>query len=357
MFDLEKAVKYNKSQGDSGKLKNIPFHDIPYDSEQFAYIIYAFQCSMIGILTPDGMCGPKTIAAFGDNEKNKQSHDYPISGKGFFVWIGNQAIGEYSGKQDLEDKIKMWADELMGGDIRHILIKVADGRTATEKNKPFFEPMLKYFPERKIDIVPWVFSYCYEPGKESSVEKEAEFHAEYPRLFNSRAIVVNAEKGFKDKRDGKLYPTNKQQAETYMMRLKSKTSCTIYLSSYCFVKGHGNFAWKEMCGCADVLCPQSYWSVKGYKSSVECAKRSETEYATYASNKIIVPSGGSYKEKIKGVWRDDYHTPEQITKFLEYLKSTNAPHATFWYWTKIDDSSINAYLTKSRWEAIKNFHW
>lgn len=356
MFNIDKAVNYNKSQMKNGNLLPVPkkFRTFEFDSEEFATTIIAFQ-AFYGDLKDDGMCGPNTIKKMKEIYPNDQTNQ--ITGKGFFLWKYYHAIGKPKGKKDTRQKIEQWcSDYLVPGKIDHILVKTADGRSRHNSN--IAEPIAKILPKNGIKTFPWV--YCWNYKNKKKLEQEIDVHARTYEIMNSPGIIVlNAEKGMKKKRNNEIIYDYSEQAIEYMRKLKEKTGAILYLSSYGFTKWHRKtFPFQEMINLSDLVSPQCYCSVRGCHNDPErCLVKSISDWSEFSKGKKkIIPALGCWQKKENNSWLDYWHNSLQIKNAMSWMKRKGAKGITFWLWLEPGKNFGKARMTKEQWNTIKEFN-
>lgn len=324
--------------------------------DEFVRLVETFQT--IHGLTVDGKLGPVTWSYMrGDPYPGK----LPVfQGKTMWVWMA-QHLGKDFGRA---------AARMARAGVRQILFKVADG-TYTEPFVEHLNEVLSAFRSRNIEVIPWVFAWCYD--SRSSLRREIDFHLRLIDRVGSPAFVINAEKGFKERyreRDGSLVekPDCRFQAEIYVEQLR-QAGVELYLSSYGNPTHHGSFAWAELGSGVDFLMPQTYWGVhwlpNGPRSKrkhrakpeelVDLAAREYRERCQ--TDALILPSGGCYQSsKDKGKsWDSGMHNAPEITRFMDYLDNMQVPMTAFWLYLHPSYRSRSARVQPQQWKAISTF--
>lgn len=361
-----KACRYNLKQFRTGKFHRLPdmfamwLPDNSADATKdnmgaFTWATLMFQIPQLD-LANDGMCGPNTLARI----SLYFNLDFPLSGKGFWVWRDHHIVPEMAfGGDGLESALRAKAKEYYDGGIKFILLKVADD--CYLKNIEHLDTLYDVFREYNIKIVPWVYVWNYSksdlrntgimgpkdglhrPGEyddvttwQDAIDRQAQIHTDIADALSSTFLIINAERGFKALRARKnvdlerQWVTNYQeQARHYLRSLKIK-GLTTALSTYGLPQNQTrHLPLKEMMEYVKWGMPQWYWDVKG-RTPREMITDGEKEWRQY-TDKPLIPSGGCWQPRDHdGDWLQHWHTAGEVVKFMDILKARNCPWVAFW---------------------------
>lgn len=242
-----------------------------------------------------------------------------LNGKGWFIWV----IADCEGG-DL-DAI---AGQCAAGDIRHVLIKIADG--IITKNPEAADLVAKL---TEIGVEAWGWQYTYG----SSPANEALKGADRAIETGVTGFIANAEAQYKT--------AGAAAAETYMETLRANlpAGMKVGLSSYRYPSLHGTFPWEEFLEHSDFVMPQVYWEQQ-HNPAYQLSK-SYGEYLALAPTLPYIPTGAAYK---RGDWEA---TPADVTAFLDQALAMDLQGANFWEWGR------SRLYVPATWQAVADYEW
>lgn len=222
-----------------------------------------------------------------------------VEGKGLYIWkIHRCQNGDPAAI----------ARRAMDAGLTHVLIKIADGRSAY--NVDLAERVSDSLKGAGIEVWGWQFVYGDEPFREADIA--------YHRIktLGLDGFVVNAENDYL----GKF-----AEAMAYMERLRSRLpDLPIGLSSFRYPHYHPQFPWTEFLTHCDVNMPQVYW-VKS-NNPAEQLDRCQAQFQAIYPVRPIIPTGAAYAEY---GWRP---TTEEVVEFLRHARKVGFPAVNFWNW-------------------------
>jgi hypothetical protein len=231
-----------------------------------------------------------------------------IGGKGMFIWQVRHCEGG-----DAERIVA----RCLEADLTHVLIKVADGRSAYNGDLSGLVTRL-----RQAGVAPWAWQYTYG----SHPEEEARFAARRFAELPFSGFVVDAESEYKGRGDA---------GTRYMDALRCELAeATVALSSFYLPDLHPTFPWQEfLCRC-DLNMPQVYWYSRGPERALRQSLEQNARYG-----RPVLPTGAAYPGAC---------TAAEIPVFLEAVRATPLAGASFWSWQ---------HATAEMWRAIADFAW
>jgi hypothetical protein len=231
-----------------------------------------------------------------------------LQGKGMWIWQVAQCEGG--------DVAKIAARAKEAG-LTHVLVKVADGRSAYNGD---VTALVRALQGAGIAVWAWQYTYGTHP------EEEAQFAAQRFGRQPFAGFVVDAEGEYGG------YPN---RAKRYMQELRRLLPDTpVALSSYYLPDLHAEFPWAEFLAGCDVNMPQVYWYSRG---PVQALEQSLAQNAKYG--KPVFPTGAAYPEAAQA---------EEIVPFLDAVRAHNLPGANFWDWQE---------ATAAMWTAVAGYLW
>lgn len=242
-----------------------------------------------------------------------------IQGKGWFIWVISDCEG---GDQDAI------AGQCAAGDIRHVLIKIADG--TVDKN-PEAADLVAKLKEIGVDAWGWQYTYGSSPANEA--------------LKGANRAIETGVEGFIVDAEGQYKTAGAAAAETYMETLLANlpAEMQVGLSSYRYPSLHPEFPWDAFLDRVHFVMPQVYWE-QAHNPAYQLSK-SYGEYLAKAPGLPYIPTGAAYK---RGDWES---TPADVTAFLDQALAMDLPGANFWEWGR-----ARLYV-EDTWQAIADYEW
>lgn len=223
--------------------------------------------------------------------------DFPIDGKGFFIWRITAPYEQY-------------LELLIAGNYRHAIVKIADGTSrynissdGTDRAKGLVELL------RGNNIRVWGYQYIYLDYPTG----EAEVAVSRCAYLQVDGYVMNGEVECK----GKF-----EQAADFCSSLRRRApTLPIALCSYRYPSLHATFPWEQFLSISDIHMPQVYWLL-----STNPAVQLEKSYNELMKLKNLpfIPVGCAFTH---GTWKP---TPEQEIQFMDKAKSMGMPAVNFW---------------------------
>ena len=231
-----------------------------------------------------------------------------LSGKGMFIWQVWRCEGGDIGRI---------VAKAQDAGLSHVLIKIADGRSAYNGDLTDLVTRL-----REAGIDPWAWQYTYG----SHPEEEADFAATRYSELPWAGFVVDAETEYKGHPD---------RACRYMNALRCKLpETTVALSSFYLPDLHQSFPWAEFLRLCDINMPQIYWYSRGPEKALRQSLQQNARFG-----RPIFPTGAAYPGAC---------TAEEIPVFLQAVREAGLGGANFWGWQ---------HATAGMWAAIEDFQW
>jgi hypothetical protein len=365
------APRYNKAaEGRIWLREQLPLalrHAPNAATQGFAGLVATYQA--LHALKPDGKLGARTFAHI-SADPCKCHKIIPLRGKGFWIWL----------ESDLHERSLGF---IKRNGFGHVLIKVADkdriywgaggdwpdNAVRLEHLDALFAKCAKL----GLPAFPWVYAADLDPDditNAANTEIQADLHATLANRYNAKAIIVNAERGFKsryilgDKRVERV--ASDLHIRLYLEHLRT-AGVAIGLSSYCFGDEHSTFAWKTAIANADFGMPQSYWSEKVGRTNINrpdpTIALSASTWAAHMEDDAripLCPSGACYQSRDhhEDDWDSNQHSPMNVGAFLRHQSKMGVPFATLWRYMKPTNQDIGRNrVTSERWGAASKEPW
>ena len=244
-----------------------------------------------------------------------------LAGKGMYIWQLPRIAG---------GNVDIMAKKAVDAQLTHVLIKIADGEDPY--NAELADPATEAFKAAGIQVWGWAWLWMTDPVE------EAKLAARSCKKLNLDGFVINAEHPAKGK---------PQEAEAYMAALRQRLpDFTIGLSSYRYPQHHTTLPWSTFLQGCDLDMPQTYWVGE---RPADCLYYSLQRHAALNPARPVIPTGSAYGEQ----YGSSYFRaqPEEITAFLDAVRSHDLPAANFWSW---DWTEAHA---PDLWKAIADYEW
>lgn len=248
-----------------------------------------------------------------------------LTGKGMMIWkIPNCEGGD-------PDKIASIAYK---GGFSHILIKIADGTVAYNKNKTTGED---YIPDvvdalraKGLGVWGWHYIYGYYPSSEAAIA------ISQVNKYSLDGYVIDAEAEFEA-------TGMSTAASTFMTALrKGLPSTPVALCSFRWPSYHPSFPWSTFLNKCNFNMPQVYW-MSAHNPAYQLEK-SLNEFKAMSPSLPLMPTGPAFSENS---WTP---TAAEVITFLDTARSLGMNAANFFSWDECQN------LT-TLWNAIYNYSW
>lgn len=249
-----------------------------------------------------------------------------LTGKGMMIWkIPNCESGSASAIANLAQ----------AANFSHVLIKIADGSVAYNRNKTtgedYIPAVVSALRAKGIGVWGWHYVYGYDPLGEASIA------VSQMKKYSMDGYVIDAEVEYK-------LAGRAAVADTYMSSLRAGLPSTpVALCSFRWPTYHPQFPWVNFLNKCDYNMPQVYWM--GATDAGAQLTRSLNEFKNISPFRPIIPMGPAFKESN---W---YPTVSEVQQFLDTAKSLGMSAANFFSW---DDCRATLSTV---WTAISNYSW
>jgi len=249
-----------------------------------------------------------------------------LTGKGMMIWqIPNCESGN----------VTTIANMAAAGGFSHILIKIADGSYAYNRDKTtgadLIPPLVSALRAKGIGVWGWHYIYGVNPTGEASIA------ISQMKKYGMDGYVIDAEAEFE--KSGMT-----TAASTYMSALRAGLPSTpIALCSFRWPTYHPSFPWKAFLDKCDLNMPQVYW-MSAHNPATQLT-RSLTEFQAISPFRPLTPTGPAFYESS---WAP---TADEVVSFLNTAKNLGMTAANFFSW---DDCRKNLPAV---WTAIYNYSW
>jgi hypothetical protein len=249
-----------------------------------------------------------------------------LTGKGMMIWqIPNCESGN----------VNTIANMASAGGFSHILIKIADGSYAYNRNKTtgadLIPALVSALRAKGIGVWGWHYIYGVNPTGEAAIA------ISQMKKYSMDGYVIDAEAEFEK-------AGMSTAATTYMSALRAGLPSTpIALCSFRWPTYHPSFPWKPFLDKCDLNMPQVYW-MSAHNPATQLT-RSQTEFKAISPYRPLTPTGPAFYESS---WSP---TAADVVSFLNTAKNLGMTAANFFSW---DDCRKNL---SSVWTAINNYSW
>lgn len=249
-----------------------------------------------------------------------------LQGKGFMIWQIPRCEGGNA------DAI---ANAAQAAGLTHILIKIADGPYAYNKDKTtgrdLVPPVAQALRNKGIGVWGWHYVYGINPAG------EAQMAIRRVQELGVEGYVIDAEVEYKE-------PGKDAAARRFMNDLRAALpNLPIGLSSYRFPTYHPQLPWKVFLDKCDLNMPQVYWQA-AHNAGAQL-RRSVREFQAMTPYRPVIPTGPVYKV---GDWTP---TPTDVIEFMDTARALNIPSVNYFEWY------YGRTILKPVWDAISAYSW
>lgn len=249
-----------------------------------------------------------------------------LQGKGFMIWQIARCEGGNA------DAI---ANAAQAAGLTHVLIKIADGPYAYNKDKTtgrdLVPPVVQALRSKGIRVWGWHYVYGANPAG------EAQIAVRRVQELGIEGYVIDAEVEYKQ-------PGMDAAARRFMSDLRSALpNFPVALSSFRFPSYHPQLPWKDFLDKCDFNMPQVYWQA-AHNAGAQL-RRSVREFQGLTPYRPVIPTGPVYKV---GDWAP---TPVDVIEFMDTARALNLPSANYFEWY------YGRTILKPVWDAIAAYPW
>ena len=260
-----------------------------------------------------------------------------LTGKGTYLWqVQNCENGD----------VRQIALLAQTADIRHVLVKVADGSNAFPgaAHEALTSDAISALRMAGVEVWGWGFVYGADPDGEANIAIQR------INQLNLSGYAIDAEGAYVGRPVG--------TATRFMERLRAALpDLPLALSSFRFPSLQKGFPFDEFMSHCQIAMPQVYWVSQSGGDAAWDLKRSFQEYSDRWPSRTYIPTGAAYGEWQEGNWWWTAR-PHQVTTFLDTARTLGMACVNFWSWQHARFDLANPdYPGIQLWQAIADYPW
>lgn len=243
-----------------------------------------------------------------------------INGKGWFIWIIDDCF---------DGDIGAIVQECKAGDVRFVVIKIADGVKSSNPAKA--TELVRALCAAGVEAWGWQYTYGSNPSAEA--------------LFAADRVLQTGVVGFVVDAEAQYKTAGAAAAISYMESLLANIplGMKVGLCSYRYPSLHQTFPWAAFLERVDFVLPQVYWE-KAHNPAYQLS-RSYGEYLAIAPKLLYIPTGAAYK---RGDWQS---TPSDVNSFMDQALELGLVGVNFWEWGRA------GLYVPATFEAVQDYYW